>query len=166
MLDNGFSSLRSGSSHFNASSRRRARAADLGREQSLDLGREERGRRPLPRHVAEDHADGVAWLRGNDAMLFPSPRNPRKAFYGFQQHWRKARELAGLWHPGDKDRQCKLHTLRHTCASHLVQAKVPLLDVSSVLGHSAIGVTQRYSHLESGAAADALRLVFGKGHGG
>lgn len=40
-----------------------------------------------------------------------------------------------------------LHTLRHTCASRLVQAGVSLYEVSKFLGHSSITVTERYAHL-------------------
>jgi integrase len=40
-----------------------------------------------------------------------------------------------------------LHTLRHTCASRLVQAGVSLYEVRKLLGHSSIKVTERYAHL-------------------
>lgn len=40
-----------------------------------------------------------------------------------------------------------LHTLRHTCASRLVQAGMDLYRVKEWLGHSSITVTQRYAHL-------------------
>ena len=44
-------------------------------------------------------------------------------------------------------RDVSLHTLRHTCATRLVQAGVPIYDVSRFLGHSSIVVTERYTHL-------------------
>lgn len=40
-----------------------------------------------------------------------------------------------------------LHTLRHTCASRLVQAGVPIYEVKEWLGHSSVTVTERYAHL-------------------
>lgn len=51
------------------------------------------------------------------------------------------------------------HTLRHTCASWLVQSGIPLYEVARLLGHSAITTTQRYAHLAPDhlrAAVDAL----------
>ena len=39
------------------------------------------------------------------------------------------------------------HTLRHTFASRLAVAGVPLYDISKMLGHSTITMTQRYAHL-------------------
>ncbi|MBK8991291.1 MAG: tyrosine-type recombinase/integrase [Gammaproteobacteria bacterium] len=61
--------------------------------------------------------------------------------------WKAAREAAGLWHPGDKDRHVKFHTTRHTAASHMVQNGIDLYTVQKVLGHKTPHVTQRYSHL-------------------
>ena len=43
----------------------------------------------------------------------------------------------------------RLHDLRHTYASRLVQRGVPLLTLSQLLGHSTIKMTMRYSHLAS-----------------
>lgn len=40
-----------------------------------------------------------------------------------------------------------LHKLRHTFASHLVQAGVDLYRVKNLMGHSSIQMTERYAHL-------------------
>ena len=57
--------------------------------------------------------------------------------------------------PDEKRNQVTFHTLRHTAASLLVQAGVPLMDVGKFLGHSSPVVTWRYAHLapESGRVA-------------
>jgi len=45
-----------------------------------------------------------------------------------------------------------LHTLRHTCASRLIQGGVDIYLVSKWLGHSSLEITKRYAHL----AVDSL----------
>lgn len=47
----------------------------------------------------------------------------------------------------DGDPLFVIHILRHTCASRLAQAGVPLLEISKWLGHKSIKVTMRYAHL-------------------
>lgn len=55
------------------------------------------------------------------------------------------------------------HVLRHTYASHLVQAGVPLLFVAEALGHSDVRmVTKHYGHLAPSHVADAIRAALPK----
>jgi integrase len=50
------------------------------------------------------------------------------------------------------------HTLRHTYASHLVQAGVPLLFVATALGHGDTRMVERhYGHLAPSHVADMIR---------
>jgi len=49
-----------------------------------------------------------------------------------------------------------IHDLRHTCAAWLAQAGVPLLDVSNLLRHASIEMTQRYAHLAPTSARNAV----------
>lgn len=56
-----------------------------------------------------------------------------------REEWYAAREAVGI--------DCRWHDLRHTCASWLVQAGVPIYTVALLLGHSSTAVTQRYAHL-------------------
>ncbi|WP_248842809.1 tyrosine-type recombinase/integrase [Lysobacter antibioticus] len=64
------------------------------------------------------------------------------------QDWNQAREKLGI--------DCRWHDLRHTCASWLVQAGVPLHTVAEILGHSSMAVTKRYVHLAPKHLADAM----------
>ena len=57
-----------------------------------------------------------------------------------QKEWAKAVKKAGLT-------DCRIHTLRHTYASHLVMKGANLFTVSQFLGHSSTKMTARYSHL-------------------
>ena len=53
----------------------------------------------------------------------------------------------------------RLHDLRHSAASAMVNAGVPLYTVGAVLGHKATASTQRYSHLTTATLAEALRRI-------
>lgn len=57
----------------------------------------------------------------------------------------------------------RIHDLRHTCASRLVQAGLSLYEVANVLGHTDISTTQIYAHLErkdiSAKARDTLEYL-------
>lgn len=64
----------------------------------------------------------------------------------------RACEEAGL--PTAGEDKIVLHSLRHTFASRLVRAGVPIYEMSKLLGHSSVVTTQRfYAHLN----ADTLR---------
>lgn len=67
------------------------------------------------------------------------------------QQWTDARAKTGI--------DCRWHDLRHTCASWLVQAGVPLLVVKEFLGHSTITMTQRYAHLAPAHLDDAITKI-------
>lgn len=71
--------------------------------------------------------------------------------------WQTARKTAGL-------PDLRIHDLRHSAASFMVNSGVDLFAVGKVLGHASVQSTQRYSHLandtllaavEAGAAKQA-----------
>jgi integrase len=51
------------------------------------------------------------------------------------------------------------HTLRHTFASWLVMAGIPLYTVSKLLGHASLDMTYRYAHLAPDVQKDAVNLL-------
>jgi integrase len=51
------------------------------------------------------------------------------------------------------------HTLRHTFASRLAQAGVPLNTIRELLGHGSMVMTMRYAHLAPNNLREAVELL-------
>ncbi len=83
--------------------------------------------------------------------LLPAPRTGRP-LTGVFQAWDRIRRRAGLPH-------LRLHDLRHSYASFLVNAGRSLYEVQHLLGHTNPRTTQRYAHLAPGTLRDAADVV-------
>lgn len=53
----------------------------------------------------------------------------------------------------------RIHDLRHTFASILIQQGVPIYHVMQLLGHSDIKTTQKYAHLASNTLQDVVKSL-------
>jgi len=89
-------------------------------------------------------------------FLIPNPET-QKPFVSIKHGWQRAIRVAKL--PG-----LRIHDLRHSAASFMVNSGVDLFAVGKVLGHASYQSTQRYAHLandtllaavEAGAAKQA-----------
>jgi site-specific recombinase XerD len=85
--------------------------------------------------------------------IFPSPITGRPC-PSLWFPWRRIRARAGL-------QDVRLHDLRHSFASFLVNEGVSLYVVQALLGHANARTTQRYAHLASDTLSDATEIVDG-----
>ena len=77
--------------------------------------------------------------RTDSDYIFSNP-NTCKPYVSIFCSWHTARTAAGL-------ADVRIHDLRHSFASFLVNAGCSLYEVQKILGHASVVMTQRYSHL-------------------
>ena len=107
-----------------------------------------------PRYVPL--SDGVVQLlstlaHDSPTWVFPNPKTG-KPYVSIFYSWNTARKQAGL-------ADVRIHDLRHSFASFLVNAGRSLYEVQKILGHTQIKTTQRYAHLSQDTLIDAANVV-------
>jgi len=89
-----------------------------------------------------------------DAPLFVNKDGGRITPRSFQRNFKLYLEQAGL--PADMTP----HKLRHSFATHLLDAGADLRSVQELLGHANLSTTQIYTHI----SAERLKAVYAKAH--
>ncbi|MGW9286077.1 tyrosine-type recombinase/integrase, partial [Streptomyces diastaticus] len=119
---------------------------------------------PLPPHVLAALERHIHRL-DRDAVVFTTITKGRSGRLLADSNWRRQTwwpAVEAAYHFGD-DGELQLvphyppHSMRHTCASWLVQRGVSLYEVQHLLGHESFQTTQRYAHLQP----DAHKAVLG-----
>ena len=88
--------------------------------------------------------------------VVPNPET-LKPFVNIHRSWHNARIAAGL-------PEVRLHDLRHSMASNMVNSGRSIYEVAKVLGHTQLKTSQRYAHLSQEtllAAVDAAANATG-----
>lgn len=104
---------------------------------------------PLNREALETLTN---WKEQGAGKGFVFPGHYGKRLDNVKKSWAGLLDLA-------KVERFRWHDLRHTFASKLVMAGVPLNTVRDLMGHSDIKMTLRYAHLALGTKAAAVNLI-------
>ncbi len=97
-------------------------------------------------------------IGNSDDLVFPDRKgNKRKAISKSFLH--TVNDLG--FNKGISDNKSKVvfHTLRHTFASWLVQKGVSIYEVSKMLGHSTISMSERYAHLAPSNYENSVKVI-------
>jgi integrase/recombinase XerC len=120
------------------------------KERIVPVGRS--AERALRRYV--DLREAAARSAGADRIaLFVSARGRRLTPRSVQRRIRGLYRLAGI--TGQR-----VHSLRHTFATHLMDAGADLRAVQELLGHASLGTTQIYTH----TSVERLKKVYRQAH--
>jgi integrase len=87
----------------------------------------------------------------DNPYIFPSPVTGRPS-PSLHFPWFRIRDRAGLL-------DVRLHDLRHSFASFLVNQGISLYVVQGLLGHTQARTTQRYAHLANDTLSDAAEVI-------
>lgn len=82
---------------------------------------------------------------------FANPRTARP-YTSIQYPWDRVRRAAGL-------ADLRIHDLRHSFASFLVNGGRSIYEVQKILGHTQISTTQRYAHLSQETLVEAANVA-------
>jgi site-specific recombinase XerD len=123
------------------------RAEDIDSARMLLHVRQDKGNKerivPLSQTWLAALRDYWRWARPQGGWLFPGQRPDQPvSVHTIQNACRAARRAAGLQKP------VTVHTLRHSFATHLLEAGTDLRTVQALLGHASVSTTAIYTHVQ------------------
>jgi integrase/recombinase XerC len=96
------------------------------------------------------------WIeaRPSESALFVTPRGKALTTTGLRRLLARRLEQAAL------AKRVTPHALRHSFATHLLNAGADLRTIQELLGHASLGTTQRYTHLSTAQ----MKAVYDRAH--
>ncbi len=125
-----------------------------GKERIVPFGEEaqEALRDYLPvRAALQEATDPRADGESGGEPLFVNARGRRLTTRSMARLLKRRLRAAGL------PTQISPHALRHTFATHMLQAGADLRAIQELLGHASLSTTQKYTHLDAAHLADVYR---------
>jgi integrase/recombinase XerD len=115
-------------------------------EQKILIYQGEKNQRGRVVYFSPDAREALeAWMHQRDKrreLVFYNPRGNQLSYPAARMIFVKYLDQAGL-----SDKGYTLHCLRHTYATDLINARIPLECLEKLLGHTSLDVTRRYAVL-------------------
>ncbi len=110
----------------------------------------------------------LEWLEKYLSRARPALARGRRLGSLFVNHLGQPLSRKGMWkrfkgYAQEAGVAGKIHTLRHSFATHLLKGGADLRTVQVLLGHADIGTTQIYTHVEESELAEYHRLYHPRG---
>lgn len=100
---------------------------------------------PLPPHVAQALREVPEGVRANPRYFFWTGNgHPKSAVANWQRSYRRLFKLADLKNPDGDPKRCFPHMFRDTFAVEMLLAGVPLEQLSMLLGHKSVKITEKH----------------------
>jgi integrase len=102
---------------------------------------------PLPPHVADMLTTLRASQKGNTNekyFFWTGNGTPKTITTNWQRSYGKLFKLAAIKEADGTPKRCHPHMLRDTFAVESILAGMPILDVSKILGHSSVTITEKH----------------------
>jgi len=94
------------------------------------------------------------WRRTSTQALFLTPTGKRLSTDGLRKL------LAARLRDASINKQVTPHAIRHSFATHLLNAGADLRAIQELLGHASLGTTQRYTHVSTAQ----LKAIYDRAH--
>ncbi|WP_330585277.1 tyrosine-type recombinase/integrase [Parablautia muri] len=94
----------------------------------------------------------------SEAYIFSSQTHLQMSISCIEEIYKKYIAFARAGHPEMfLEKRYTPHTMRHTTATHMLEAGIPIMAIKNFLGHSSISSTERYAELSQGTVNRHIR---------